>query len=135
MRSGNKIIGIFVSASAVLFASGYFELQAQTNEEKTRIEGKSLDDVGDLDKGESDKETENIMGKSKERSATSVAEKKNDRRRKIILEREIKRHENEMKKIKLMRSRAREKLKECEELEKKELERHDMSVRKIKDQK
>ncbi|MFO7811321.1 MAG: hypothetical protein R6V47_08140 [Candidatus Delongbacteria bacterium] len=135
MRSGNKIFGIFVSVAVVLLASGYFELEAQTNEDKTRIEGRSFNDVENIDEEEFDKETGNTIEKPKKRSASSAVEEKNDRRAKIMLERELKRHENEMKKIKLMRSRAREKLKECEELEKKELERHDISVRKIKGKK
>jgi hypothetical protein len=64
--------------------------------------------------------------------AVSETEASDSRRSDILLQRELKRHENEIKKIKLVKSRAREVLRKCEEDEAKELKRHYEAVRELK---
>ncbi len=50
-----------------------------------------------------------------------------------LLERETKRHENQMKQISAIRRKAKDMLKKADEMEAKELRRHDESVTEIKD--
>ncbi|HAQ61628.1 TPA: hypothetical protein DCR49_06470 [Candidatus Delongbacteria bacterium] len=72
--------------------------------------------------------------KSSEKAVKSkTAAKKEPSSKESLLERETKRHENQMKQIKLMRKKANEQLKKAEEMESNELKKHDEAVEEIKE--
>ena len=54
-----------------------------------------------------------------------------DPRQELLLQRELQRHENEIKKINLMRRRAREMLKNSDDMRARELERHYKAVKEL----
>lgn len=87
-------------------------------EEEADFEGTDFED--------SEFEEAETSSKSVTTSDKNIAEKQ------YYIERELKRHENEMKKIKLTKKRANQMLKKCEEDEAKELKRHSDAVEKIK---
>ena len=71
--------------------------------------------------------------KSSEKTAkTKTATKKEPASKEALLEREAKRHENQMKQIKLMRKKANDQIKKAEEMETNELKKHDEAVEEIK---
>jgi len=71
--------------------------------------------------------------KSSEKTVKSkTAVKKEPASKETLLERETKRHENQMKQIKLMKKKANEQIKKSEEMEEKELKKHDEAVEEIK---
>ncbi len=132
MKSGNKIMITFMFSVAVLLSiyarAGRGDLpqnsilaNAETEHDTEILADEDFDefDLLELDGDEDDI----IISRPDSRDL--------DPRQKIMLQRELQRHENEMKKINLMRRRAREMLRNSEEMRERELARHYKSVREI----
>ena len=125
-------------------AAGMNDLNAQSRKGEQKVEKQSDNVTADAeDEGFADFEDEAVFDEEAdfEEGEIEKAEtpakpvksiEKNVPDKEYFIERELKRHENEMKKVKLMKKRANQMLKKCEEDEAKELKRHAEAVEEIK---
>lgn len=138
MKVGFKSMMIAMVLLLVAFAD-MNDLNAQSRRGEQKVEKQSdnvavdAGDEGFTDFEDEDDFEEEVDFEEKETPAKSVKTiEKNIAEKEYFIERELKRHENEMKKIKLTKKRASQMLKKCEEDEAKELQRHAEAVEKIK---
>jgi hypothetical protein len=144
MKVGLKSM-VIAMVLLLVAAAGMNDLNAQPRRGEQKVEKQSDNVAADAEEeGFADFEEEADFGEEadfeeeadlveKETPAKSLKKiEKNIAEKEYFIERELKRHENEMKKIKLTKKRANQMLKKCEEDEAKELKRHAEAVEEIK---
>ncbi|MBN2856884.1 MAG: hypothetical protein JXN63_00635 [Candidatus Delongbacteria bacterium] len=138
MKVGLKSL-VIAMVLLLVAAAGMNDLNAQSRRGEQKVEKQSenvtvdAEEEGFTDFEEEADLEEEIEFEEKETPAKSLKKiEKNVPDKEYFIERELKRHENEMKKIKLTKKRANQMLKKCEEDEAKELKRHAEAVEEIK---
>lgn len=137
MKVGLKSI-VIAMVLLLVAAAGMNDLNAQSRKGEQKVEKQSDNvavDAGDegFTDFEDESDFEEIEIEEAETPSKSVkSSERNVPDKEYFIERELKRHENEMKKIRLTKKRATQMLKKCEEDEAKELKRHSDAVEEIK---
>lgn len=138
MKVGLKSM-VIAMVLLLVAAAGMNDLNAQSRRGEQKVEKQSDNVAVDAEEeGFADFEEEADFGDEadfEEKETPAQSQKtieKNVPDKEYFIERELKRHENEMKKIKLTKKRANQMLKKSVEDEAKELKRHSEAVEEIK---